>query len=111
MRDATYDLFLLAVVLGRLAGETVEDVPDDIHAVVTHPAQSVDVPDARYPLAHEIEHVGVQRLDTRLDAPHARVPEELDLVPGQVRFDLVEQIVAGPFLDELRQEGLQVGHL
>lgn len=55
--DETDDLLLSPIVLGRLAWDPEQDVPQGFDAVVPHPPKRVDVLDAFDALLHEREDV------------------------------------------------------
>ena len=105
------ELDLLAVVLGRLAREAVEEVPERLHAVLLAPLQQLDVRERRRTLAHQVEHVVVEALDPRLDPDHAGVAQVADVLRREVRLDLPEELEPEIGLGEHREHRLEVAHV
>src|SRR5213593_1515719 len=80
----------------RLTGKPIDHVPEDPETVLRAPFEKTHVLECRHALPHETQDRSAEALDSRLDAVHSRLTEQLHLFLPEVRLGFVEeaQIVA-----------------
>ncbi len=99
------------VVRAGFSGKTVEHVPFRGHAVLLTPFQQLNVAQGRRAFLHQLQDVVVQALNARLDPPDAGVAEQVDLLPAEVGFYLVEKLQGPLPLGQGRQHIAKVFHV
>ncbi len=99
------------VVVRRLAGEAVEEVPGAGRGMVLALAQGAHVAGAGDSLVHEVEDPAARALDAGLDVDRAGLAEEPELPGGEVGLDLVVQPQVPAALGDAGQEVAEVGHV
>ena len=92
-----------------LAGEAVEIVPVRHDVQFGAPFEQADVLQRRHALAHQLQDVGLQAFDARLDRVEPRRLVEPQLILGQVRLGLVEDVEIEPEVGKRGQEILEIG--
>jgi hypothetical protein len=99
------------VLLGRLAGEAVDDVPVDLDAVLGAPLEQPHVLQGGDTLAHQLQDWRAEALDARLQEVDAGLAQEPDLLAAEVGLRLVVEAQVVAALPQPGQDVAEVPHV